>query len=175
MSVSLQRLVPVGYHAERHFSASYREAPGVVYLTLHPSLLTLAEAIVHETQHGKLNVLRWFDAVLMNGDNTWSKSPVRPDLRPLWGVLLAVHAFVPVAALHLVLAEQNHPLSHGEPFARRRAEVLAANEHGLSTLRELALPTEVGKRVLGGLEELHALVKERAPNTSSRATVSSLG
>lgn len=172
---SVQRFVPVGYHAERHLSASYREAPGIVYLTLHPSLLTMAEAIVHESQHGKLNVLRWFDPVLQNGDSAWSASPVRPDLRPLWGVLLAVHAFVPVAALHLVLAEQDHPLSRGEPFARRRAEVLSANEHGLSTLRKLGEPTPVGKKVLTGLEEIHAAVSAQAPSRQSDATVSALG
>ncbi len=169
------RIVPVGYEPERHLSASYREAPGLVYLTLHPSALTLAEAIVHETQHGKLNVLRWFDPVLENGDSTWSRSAVRPDLRPLSGVLLAVHTFVPVAALHLALHEAGHPLATGPVFERRRAEVLAANAHGLATLRELGQPTQVGRRVLDGLEELQAAAESAAPANASSATVSVLG
>lgn len=172
---SLERVVPVGFEPERHLSASYREAPGLVYLTLHPSALTLAEAIVHETQHGKLNVLRWFDAVLENGDTTWSRSAVRPDLRPLSGVLLAVHAFVPVAALHLALAEAGHPLTKTPHFERRRAEVLAANAHGLSTLKELGKPTAVGRRVVDGLEELQAVAVARAPAGQSDATVTALG
>jgi HEXXH motif-containing protein len=149
---TLQRIVPVGYEPERHLSASYREAPGLAYLTLHPSPLTLAEAIVHESQHGKLNTLRWLDPVLENGDATWTSSPVRPDMRPLMGVLMAVHAFVPVAALHQRLRELDHPLADPE----RRAQVIAGNADGLVTLRELAKPTALGKRVIAALEELHA-------------------
>jgi HEXXH motif-containing protein len=175
ISSSLERIVPVGFEPERHLSASYREAPGLVYLTLHPSALTLAEAIVHETQHGKLNVLRWFDPVLENGDTTWSKSAVRPDLRPLSGVLLAVHAFVPVAALHLALARAGHPLAQGPGFERRRAEVIAANRHGIETLKQLGRPTQVGERVLAGLYELQAIAEAEAPAAKSDATISSVG
>ena len=86
LPVSLRRIIPVGWEPERHLSASYREAPGLCYLTLHPDPLTLAEAIVHETQHGKLGVLLHLDPVLHNGRTTWTQSPVRPDLRPLMGV-----------------------------------------------------------------------------------------
>jgi HEXXH motif-containing protein len=175
MLETLERIVPVGYEPERHLSASYREAPGLVYLTLHPSPLTLAEALVHETQHGKLNALSWFDPVLENAQTTWTPSPVRPDLRPLWGVLLAVHAFVPVAALHLRLAELDHPLSHTDLFARRRGDVLAANRDGLATLERLAKPTDVGRRVLAAISELHESVVAASPTTTSDATVTALG
>ena len=161
--LALERIVPVGYDAERHSSASYREAPGLAYLSLHPDPLTLAEVIVHETQHGKLNLLSWLDPVLRNARTCWTESPVRPDPRPLMGVLLAAHAFVPVAALHRALAEAGHPLAAGERFERRRAEVLASNEQGLRTLRELADPTPTGRRVLDALEELHAELVTAAP------------
>ncbi len=112
---TLRRVVPVGYHAQRHLSASYTEAPGLIYMTLHPDPLTLAEAIVHETQHGKLNALLWQDAVLINGRSEWTTSPVRDDLRPLMGVLLAAHAFVPVARLHRGLADAGHPIAETGP------------------------------------------------------------
>ena len=38
------------------------------------------------------------------------KSPVRPDPRPLWGILLAVHAFLPVAVMHRRLRADSHPI-----------------------------------------------------------------
>ncbi|MEQ9318669.1 MAG: HEXXH motif-containing putative peptide modification protein [Polyangiaceae bacterium] len=152
----LQRIVPVGYEAERHLSASYREAPGQIYMSLHPSTLTMAEALVHETQHGKLNTLRWFDAVLHNGDSTWSESPVRPDLRPLMGVLMGVHAFVPVAAMHRRLEELEDPIVSTPHFARRRHEVSEGNASGLKTIRELGELTAAGERVVSALEALHA-------------------
>ena len=52
-------------------------------------------------------------------------------LRPLMGVLLAVHAFVPVAALHAGLVAADHPLAKTAKFADRREQVLAGNERGL--------------------------------------------
>jgi HEXXH motif-containing protein len=166
LALSLARVVPVGYEPERHLSASYREAPGLVYLTLHPSVLTLAEAIVHETQHGKLNVLSFFDPALTNGRTTWTPSPVRPDLRPLSGVLLAVHAFVPVAALHLRLAELGHPISTTPEFATRREQVLAGNERGLRIVRELGERTPIGREILDALERVHAVTRDALPRAS---------
>ena len=148
----------MGFEPERHLSASYREAPGQIYLSLHPSPLTMAEALIHETQHGKLNTLRWFDPVLDNGDSTWSESPVRPDLRPLMGVLMGVHAFVPVAAMHRRLEELGHPMAVSAHFSRRRGEVREGNASGLETLRQMAAPTAAGARVLAALEALHEAV-----------------
>lgn len=159
------RLVPVGYEPERHLSASYREAPGTVYLTLHPDPLILAEAIVHEVQHGKLNLLTWLDPVLENGHSAWTTSPVRPDLRPLMGVLLAAHAFVPVAALHHALAVANHPVAGTPTFARRRAEVLGTNTRSLEILTNLAQPTATGRRILDALHSTHSALVRAAGGT----------
>lgn len=164
LPLALRRAIPVGWYPEMHLSASYAEAPGLIYLSLHPSVLTLAEAIVHECQHGKLNVLLWMDPVLANGRTTWTPSPVRPDLRPLMGVLLAVHAFVPVAAFHRELARLGHPLSEGPEFARRRAQVLASNLRGLEILEDLSEPTPVGARLLADLRTLHDACAADAPD-----------
>ncbi len=141
----LARVVPVGFEPERHLSASYREAPGLVWMTLHPQPAVMAEALVHENQHSRLNLLSWLDPVLHNAWSEWTESPVRPDLRPLMGVLLAVHAFVPVAVMHRNL---------GRDEDRRR--VWASNERGLAVLREKARPTPLGARLLAALEEHHA-------------------
>lgn len=164
LALTLERIVPVGYEPQRHLSASYREAPGLVYMTLHPSVLTMAEAIVHETQHGKLNVLSFFDPALTNGRTTWTKSPVRPDLRPLSGVLLAVHAFVPVAALHLRLAELGHPIARTPEFDTRRRQVLAGNDRGLRLVHELGEATALGAQVIAALDTLHAVTLAAVPD-----------
>jgi len=152
---SLDRILPVGFEPEMHLSASYREAPGVVYMTLHPDPLTMAEAIIHEAQHGKINRLTWLDPVLHNAYTTWTESPVRPDLRPLMGVLLAVHAFIPVAALHHRLAAMDHPLSQTPRFAERRQQVLAGNAGGLDIVLAKAEPTPTGARLIADLQALH--------------------
>jgi HEXXH motif-containing protein len=161
---ALERVVPVGCDAERHLSASYREAPRLAYLSLHPDPVTMAEALVHETQHTKLNTLAWFDPVLHNAWTSWTASPVRPDLRPLMGVLMAAHAFVPVAALHFGLAEAGHPLALTPTFAKRRAQVLASNARALAVLDATAEPTAIGARLLRDLGRLHADLARAAPD-----------
>jgi HEXXH motif-containing protein len=164
---ALDRILPVGWGAERHLSASYREAPRIAYLSLHPSALTLAEAIVHETQHTKVNVLSWFDPVLENAWTEWTESPVRPDLRPLMGVLMAAHAFVPVAALHHGLAVGGHQVASTPEFQARRAHVLASNGRALSILQARGRPTMAGARLLQGLETLHAELIETVPGADA--------
>jgi HEXXH motif-containing protein len=133
-------------------------------MTLHPSQLTLAEALIHECQHGKINALSFLDPVLENAFTEWSPSPVRPDLRPLWGVLLAVHAFAPVSVLHARLVEQAHPLSREPEFARRRADVLRGNLHAIEILKEKARPTPLGRRLLKELSTLLHDLCERHPD-----------
>jgi hypothetical protein len=146
MDLYVRQIVPVGFFEDRHLSASYREAIGTLYLSLHPSPTTMVEALVHEFQHNKLNALLESDDVLENADAPLFASPVRPDPRPLRGVLLAVHAFVPVAVLYEKLA------AAGEKGVERRFEdVVRINREGTEVLLPNARPTEVGK---GVLEEL---------------------
>jgi len=144
-------VIPVGYEPEKHLSASYREYVGACYVTLHPDMRTMAEALVHEFQHNKANLASHHDVLLENALGTMVRSPVRPDLRPIWGVLLAVHAFVPVAELYRRMLEGGDVR-----IATRLADVIARNDEGLRTLREHAVPTRIGAALLEELEVLHA-------------------
>lgn len=157
--------IPVGYHAEKHVSASYREYVGACYLTLHPNVHTLAEALVHEFQHNKANLASHHDPLLDNAQGTLVRSPVRPDLRPLWGVLLAVHAFVPVAELFVRI------LKSGDNHVRDRlCDVIQKNEEGLQTLREHARPTRIGAMLIEEMSDLHAM--HRAVDLAARESTS---
>ena len=165
---SMDRIVPVGYMPERHLSASYREAPGLVYATLCDTPMTLAEALIHETQHGKLNALSWVDDIVFNGHDVWIDSPVRPDLRPLWGVLLAAHAFVPVAAMYDRLSGQDHPITtEWDRFATRRAEVLEVNDQSVRAVVEHSDSTVLGRRLITEMATLHRTLMARAPEPPS--------
>ena len=135
-------------------SASSRVAPGLCYLSHHSSPLTRAEALIHETQHGKLHVLSYLDPVLHNSSTEWSTSRIRSDLRSLWGLLLAVHAFVPVSVMHARMAEGDHPLCLESGFANRRAEVLKGNLHAMRILEAKGSPSAVGDRLLRDLRRV---------------------
>lgn len=154
MRMMLHQIVPVGFDAERHLSASYAEAIGTVYMSLHPNLLTMTEALIHEFQHNKLNALLYFDPVLQNLESELYASPVRPDPRPLRGVLLAVHAFQPVARLYEAMIEADDPLA--TPDARRRFRaVVEVNRDGCDVLLPNARPTDIGRNLIAEIARLH--------------------
>ncbi len=140
----VQQFVPVGWDAERHLSASYREAIGTVYLTLHPSAMTMTEAVIHEFSHNKLNALFEIDDVLENAFSPLYKSPVRPDPRPLHGVLLAVHAFLPVARLYEKMIEADAPEARSEGFRARYRAIARINREGAEVVLANAKPTPLG-------------------------------
>jgi len=154
MATLLQEIIPVGYDEVRHLSASYREAVGTVYLTLHPNLMTMTEALIHEFQHNKLNVAAHDAQFLHNAFHPLYKSPIRPDPRPLWGILLAVHAFLPVAELYRRMRDAGHPFAERPDFARRMNEIDLKNHEGMDMLRAHADLTPAGRAVFDDLEAL---------------------
>lgn len=154
MGTMLHQIIPVGYHRERHLSASYREAVGTVYMTLHPSVMIMTEALIHEFQHNKFNVSAYNADYLRNAFHPLYKSPVRPDPRPLWGIVLAVHAFLPVAELYRRMRDAGHEWAQRPDFERRMAELDLKNHEGMDMLRAHAQFTPAGHALFGELEAL---------------------
>lgn len=154
MRMMLHEVIPVGYDDVRHLSASYREAIGTIYLTLHPNLLTMAEAVLHEFQHNKFNVASDSVEYVSNAFHPLYKSPVRPDPRPLWGILLAVHAFLPVAELYRRMRDAGHPFAAHPDFERRISELDLKNHEGMQMLRAHAQFTAPGHALFSDLEAL---------------------
>jgi len=148
IDLAIQLFLPTSYHPETHRSASYRESIGAIYITLHPGLMTMAEAVIHEFSHNKLHALFELDPVIENGAAKAFRSPVRPDLRPLRGVLLAVHAFLPVARLYERMTEAGHPLAKGHYFPERFAQIRRINREGAAVVLEHAHPTAAGRALL---------------------------
>jgi HEXXH motif-containing protein len=154
MGLLLRQVIPVGYDPVRHLSASYREAVGTVYLTLHPSVMIMTEAVIHEFQHNKFNVSAYGIDFLANAFHPLYKSPIRPDPRPLWGILLAVHAFLPVAEIYRRMRDARHPLASTPDFERRMAEIDLKNHEGMEMLRAHGEFTPAGRALLDDLEAL---------------------
>jgi HEXXH motif-containing protein len=154
MGIMLHEVIPVGYDEVRHLSASYREAIGTIYLTFHPSVMIMTEAVIHEFQHNKLNVSTYSTDYLTNAFHPLYKSPVRPDPRPLWGILLAVHAFLPIAELYRRMRDGGHPLASAPDFERRMSEIDLKNHEGMDMLRAHAQLTPAGRAIFDELETL---------------------
>jgi hypothetical protein len=148
MDLFVQQIVPVGFDEQKHLSASYQEAIGTIYMSLHPSLMTMTEALIHEFSHNKINALFELDDVLENAFSPLYTSPVRPDPRPLHGVLLAVHAFLPVARLYEKMIETQHPLAQNAAFLGRYERIKQINAEGAEVVLKNGRPTAMGKPLL---------------------------
>ena len=135
----------MGYDEQKHLSASYQESIGTIYLTLHPSLMTMTEAVIHEFSHNKINALFELDELLENAYWPLYTSPVRPDPRPLHGIILAVHAFQPVARLYEAMISVGYPWSAKLDFLRRFEQVKRVNREGAAVVLEHARPILIGR------------------------------
>ncbi len=153
-TILIGQIVPVGYDHQKHFSASYREAIGTIYLSLHPDPMVMATALIHEFQHNKINLASYFDPIMRNAFYPLHKSPVRPDPRPLWGILLAVHAFIPVEIFYQKLQLRQTDLIADKKFAGLLAETRVKNAEGLDTLQKHARWTPLGSALMRELRTL---------------------
>ena len=95
----LKQVIPTGYYTDRHYSASYRETIGTIYMSYHHNLITMFVGLIHEFQHQKINMLSFIDPIMDNKFSSLHYSPLRPDARPLWGLFLGLHAFAPIYAM----------------------------------------------------------------------------
>ncbi len=125
-----------------------------MYLTLHPNVMTMTEAVLHEFQHNKINVASDGVDFLANAFHPLYPSPIRPDPRPLWGILLAVHAFLPVAELYRRMRDTRHPLAAHPGFEGRLSEIDLKNHEGMEMLRAHGQFTPPGVALFGDLEVL---------------------
>jgi HEXXH motif-containing protein len=125
-------------------------------MTLHPSAMTMTEALVHEFSHNKINALFEIDDVLENAFAPLFTSPIRPDPRPLHGVLLAVHAFLPVARLYETMIEADVEESRSPSFRARFREIVEINEEGAGVVLAHAKPTPIGRGVLDDIARWRA-------------------
>jgi HEXXH motif-containing protein len=122
--------------------------------------MTMTEAVIHEYQHSKLNMLFHLEAVMYNAFHPLYTSPVRPDPRPLHGIMLAAHAFVPVAELYRRMEEAGAPMSMNGYFRERFEQIVGKNSDAISTLLENADPTPRGRAVIDELDRLNRSHRE---------------
>jgi HEXXH motif-containing protein len=160
MRLILKTIVPVGYHDQKHLSASYQEAVGTIYMTLHPNQMTMTEALIHEFQHNKINAAFHLDPMLHNAFWPLYSSPVRPDPRPLHGVVLAVHAFQPVAKLYEEMANQGHELASHPAWRKRFRDIIRMDRAGAETVLKNAQATPIGAALFMEMAELDSHLRD---------------
>lgn len=128
-------------------SASFPEVPGYIALSPGGEVMQVLEAVVHETAH--LYFFRCEAAApLVRPSRRRFVSPLRPDPRPLRGILLAMHACAYVSA---AFAEaETEQLEHPERCAAQRRDMLALFDEAYGVVADAAdLLTPAGAAFVG--------------------------
>ena len=109
-------------------SASSRQLPGLLQLSVHDPIQVL-EALIHETAHHHMFLVEASGPVVNPSHEGTYPSPLRPEPRPLRGVLAAYHALVYMCAFYVDVL---------------RDDFVAADEceRQLEALRPLVIDTE---------------------------------
>ncbi|MEV6235171.1 HEXXH motif domain-containing protein [Lentzea sp. NPDC051838] len=146
LSAGLTTLIPLAVETPV-FAASSTDAFGGVALSPKESAAELAEAMVHEIQHSKLNALMDLLSLHREDDHAWFYAPWRDDPRPLGGLLHGIYAFTSVAEFWHVqrdLVPSEEARRGHFTFAFRCRQVLEAIE----AVRESTELTELGTSFL---------------------------
>ena len=91
-------LYPNGEDRSRSWSS--RTTPGAVHLDIPENELLILETLVHEAAHCHLYIEEVFGPLIDSADTDAYSSPLRPDPRPLRGILLAYHALAYICAFY---------------------------------------------------------------------------
>ena len=89
MRLLISVIIPLKADKSVHpsFSFSARNRFGVIFLTFDCQPRVMADTLVHEFYHNRLNLLLEYDKILENADSDEYYSPWRKIPRPLWGIL----------------------------------------------------------------------------------------
>ncbi len=95
----ITKIIPLWTARWMHNSASYKECVWHLYMwytidSSQPEINNL-EAIIHESSHNKLNLIKQFDPLMTNDYTEKYYSAIRPDARHIHWVFLWYHAFAP--------------------------------------------------------------------------------
>jgi HEXXH motif-containing protein len=162
-STLLAEEIPLGLKAlvsvrspsvEIHLSTTFQEAPGLVTMSWTPSVWVIAEALVHEYYHQKLNALTNLDPIIIGPSlDAVYYSPWRDDPRPLAGILHAVYTFQGILEFWNSLLKSGIQLNDEERISHRIYKIRGHVQMGINSLREYAHFTLLGEALLNGIEE----------------------
>lgn len=131
----IRSIIPVAPSGpDVHASATFQETPGLTALSWTSDVDVLAEAMVHEHHHQKLNSLLATAALLNEDDGRRYYSPWRPDPRPLLGLLHGVYSFQSVVKFWCRVFQSEVPILQLRRAVQRTHQTYCQVREALDTL-----------------------------------------
>ena len=154
----IHKIIPLGVTKSMHNSASYSTCIGHLYMSYPVEIempeLAVLEAIIHESNHNKLNLIMKSDPLILNTREEIYYSPYRPDARHIYGIYLWVHALV--AVIHLFFhAHVSGIFTMNHSWLEKSMIYHMKNALSFRILRKYAKLTPLGQKILEEMEEVH--------------------
>lgn len=159
LSQIIHKIIPLGESRGCHNSSSYSSCIGQLYMSFpigdeFPEL-TVLDAIIHESNHNKLNLILKQDPLILNDKREIYYSPYRPDPRHMHGIYLWLHALSGVS--HIVfraLAGWLVPLS--DLWQEKMLLCHMNNALSIRVLERYGIFSEVWNTIFFEMKHLHA-------------------
>jgi HEXXH motif-containing protein len=134
-----------------HNSFTVKGMSGVMFVSEAYEELRLAEAMVHEFQHGELYRLQETAQLWTTADDARFYSPWRADARPIEGLFHAIHVFTAVAGFLRAAATLPEVAEGRARVVLRRIEVIRQVRLALAQLPYGEL-TATGREIIAAIE-----------------------
>ena len=170
----ITKIVPLWTADWLHNSASYKECVGHLYMwyTLwvsQPELNNL-EAIIHESSHNKLNLIKQFDPLILSDLQEKYYSPYRPDARHISGIYLGIHAFVPVIYI-LMKAYSQGKINDDGHWLEKITLYYLKNKFCLRVLKKHWKFSELWNEILSEIEEVMNMTDQLYKDVNPEAEI----
>lgn len=170
LSWIINKIIPMDVSIRVHNSCSYDRCIWHLYLSYPLEIdvpeLAVLEALIHESNHNKLNLILKQDPLVLNGRETKYYSPYRPDARHIHGIYLGLHAmawvFYTLFELH---STGKYLLNHR--WLEKATAYFIKDSLSIKVLDRYAQLTDLGKTVY---EEMKAVHEETARMVSQCVT-----
>ena len=117
----------------------------------HPSLVSMANGLVHEAAHALLLALSFGEPVVENDGSERYPSPLRTDRRPMDGIFHATFVSARMCyAMDRLLASKALDPAQREEAGRAAHAASRAFEAGHAVVEEHARPTAIGRQAMDG-------------------------
>lgn len=159
----IRKIIPLGVTKSMHNSASYSTCIGHLYMSYPTDMempsVALLEAIIHESNHNKLNLIMKQDPLVLNSREEIYYSPYRPDSRHIQGIYLWLHALV--AVIHIFFQAyiaRKLPLTPN--WIEKCLRYHMKNALSIRVLDKYVHLTSLGKSIMDEMRAVHAITTE---------------
>lgn len=154
----VKKIIPFDVSNQRHNSGSYGNAIGHLVMSYpigmnHPELAVL-EAILHEYNHNKLNLITQTDTLVLNDMSEMYYSPYRPDPRHIRGIYLGLHALA-WAFWVLWNAHRQKVITLPDYWIKKAVLYVLKNGLSIQVLSKYARLTDLGNQIFLEMQGVH--------------------